>query len=223
MSIKSSRPAVGLNSLKLSIALLALAGMSQIVRADQIPYAPIGAINPETYSFTATSTGAVDAYFAGSSAGYTEFLGLDVNGVATGITGLGNHSSSVGQVLDLGNAVAGDKLTLFIYVDDTAGFVYSDPTMNAGYDNNSSDGHQHVFATAYTGDGVGGSPVFPGIPTTNATFVGFEDLKYPNSDFDFNDTTYVVTNVTVPDGGMTIAMLGGALAGLASLRRRFSK
>jgi hypothetical protein len=210
MSLIPNRPVFGLTPLRMSVALLAMAGFSQFSRADQIPYAPIGTPNPVTYSFHATGTGPIDAYFAGFSAAYTETLGMEINGVPTGITGLTNQTSTVGEKLNLGNAVAGDTLTFFIYVDNTAGYIYSNPALNGPYDINGSDGHNHIYATPYTGDG----PVIGSIPTTNATFVGFEDLPFPNSDFDYNDTTYVFTNVTVPDGGMTVTLLGSALAGL---------
>jgi hypothetical protein len=63
---------------------LAMAGLGSAARADAIPY-PCCGYNATTYTFTATSTGEIDAYFAGSTAGYDNELGLWVNGVSTGI------------------------------------------------------------------------------------------------------------------------------------------
>jgi hypothetical protein len=41
------------------------------------------------------------AYFAGSAA-FTNVLGLEVNGVSTGVFGLNNQTSHVGDTLNLG-------------------------------------------------------------------------------------------------------------------------
>ncbi len=212
----------GATAVNLGLIILALTSTSRVAHADPIPYAPIGTPNPVTYTFTATGTGQVDAYFAGSSAAYTETLGMEDNGVLTGVPfGLNNQTSTVGEELDLGNVSAGDILTFVIYVQNTNGYVYSDPSLNGPYDTNGSVGHNHVYSTPYTAT----SPIFPGIPT--GTYVGFEDLPFPGSDFDYNDTTFVFTNVSVnaptPDGGMTLALLGMGLVGLAGIRRRFAR
>ena len=80
--------------------------------AATIPYPGIG-VNTEVYSLTAANTGAITAYFySRSDAAYTETLGLQINGVHTGITGLNNHTSSPGQSLILGYANIGDALTV---------------------------------------------------------------------------------------------------------------
>ena len=52
--------------------------------------------------------------------------------------------------------------------------------------------------------------------------MGFEDIvPIGNSDHDYIDRQFVFTNVSVPEGGMTIAMLGMACASLGLLRRKF--
>lgn len=43
------------------------------------------------------------------------------------------------------------------------------------------------------------------------------------SDYSYLGSALVRTGASVPDGGTTIALLGGALAGIAALRRRFAK
>ncbi len=53
-----------------------------------IPYPNRGVENSATYTFTAIADGSVTAYFAGSGAHFIEVLGMTVNGIPTGITGL---------------------------------------------------------------------------------------------------------------------------------------
>jgi hypothetical protein len=44
--------------------------------AGIIPYPNIGTVNPDVYTFTATSTGEIDAFFVGSSADLEENIGF---------------------------------------------------------------------------------------------------------------------------------------------------
>ena len=55
---------------------LALAGATGAAQAGTIPYPNSGVPNPTTYTFTAANTGPITAYFAGSSAGFEEVVGL---------------------------------------------------------------------------------------------------------------------------------------------------
>ena len=159
--------------LQLAVAFLALAGVTQVAKADMIPYPNAGTPNPDTYSFTAATSGDIIAYFAGSTASYDNELGLLVNGVSTGVIGLDNQTSSAGQMLDLGHANAGDTL-VFVLQNNTLGMdAYSDPSLNTAYDINGSDGHNHVYSTAYTAT----SPIIDSIPV--GTFVAFERPAIP--------------------------------------------
>jgi hypothetical protein len=193
-----------------------MAGIAPVAQG-QIPYPNSGTENPITYTFTAVASGHIDAYFAGSGAAYDEVLGMLVNGVPTGITGLDDHTSNVGDVLNLGNVNAGDTLTFFINVLSPAlGMVYSDPSLNGGYD--AGIGHNHVYSTAYSGTGLGG-----GIPA--GTYVGFEDLpNYSPPDWNYFDETYVFSDVathsSAPDAASSLGLLSMGIAGLGLLRRR---
>ncbi len=169
---------------------LGVAGVS-LAHADSIPYPTPGTPNPITYTFTASATGDVVAYFAGSTASYTESIGMLDNGVLTSAGfGLQDHSSSVGQSFDFGHVTQGDTLVFVLDVTSpNLGYVYSDPSMNTAYDINGTDGHNHVYSVPYTAT----SPAYPGIPV--GTYVAFEDLPFPDSDFNYFDETYVFTNV----------------------------
>jgi hypothetical protein len=127
----------------------------------------------------------------------------------TGIYGLDNHTTAVGTSLDFGHVSAGETLT-FVLKNITLGlYAYSDPNLNVPYDINGSDGHQHVYSTPYTAT----SPILDSIPV--GTFVAFEDLRFPNSDFNYNDEDFVVTNTHVSHvSGVPGPTIGAGLPGL---------
>ncbi len=204
-----------------SAAALVSATAIPTAKADIIPY-PYGSYNATTYTFTATTTGEIDAYFAGSGASYDNELGLLVDGVSTNVFGLDDHTSSIGQKLNLGSANAGQAL-IFVLVNSTLGAnAYSDPTMNTSYDagpaDGTVDGHNHVYSTAYTAT----DPILSGVPV--GTFVAFEDLPFPGADYNYNDETFVFTNVSVsssvPELSTWAMMLVGVVGvGFAGYRR----
>lgn len=133
-----------------------------------IIYPNSGSENIQTYSFKASSTGDLVAYFAGTGAALENQLGLLVNGVSTGLMGLNDHTSAIGQSFNFGRIEAGDVLTFVDYVTGYATW-YSDPTLNGGNGN-------HVYSTAAAaGQAFAGSPA--------GTYVAFEDLAFAGSDF----------------------------------------
>ena len=173
-----------------------------------IVYLNGGSENVQTYSLMASSTGDLVAYFAGSGAALANQLGLLVNGVSTGLVGLNNHASAIGESFNFGHVEAGDVLT---FVDFVTGYAtwYSDPALNGGNGN-------HIFSTTpAAGEAFAGSPA--------GTYVAFEDLTFPYSDFNYFDHAFVYTVAAVPEPS-TWAMMVLGFAALGSLGyRRQSK
>jgi hypothetical protein len=234
--VKTFTSIVGQHKLTLGVAALALvAGTANVVRADLIPYPNAGTINPTIYSFTAMNSGNITAYFAGSDAGYESVIGMLVNGVSSGITGLNNHTSSVGDSLNLGSVNAGDVI-VFELINNTLGLTaFSNPLLNGPYDalfGGSGVGHNHVYSTAYTRTSdISGPPanipLSANIPV--GTYVAFEDIPIPGNsdtfpDYDFNDETFIFQNIgtttNVPDSAYSFTLLSIGVAGISLLRRR---
>jgi hypothetical protein len=212
----------GRSLMRVSATVIGLAGAAGIAHAGTIPYPDVGTPNPVFYSFTATSSGEVDAYFAGSGASYDEQVGLYINGVLSSAGfGLDDHSSAIGQLFDMGTVTAGDTLVFADEVANTDGTVYSDASWNVPYDvpNDGVTNHNHVYSTSATAGQV--SSLIPA-----GTYVGFEDLPFPNSDYNYFDDTFVFTDVStttsgVPDASATLSLLGLGVGALAAARRKF--
>lgn len=146
------------------------------------------------------------------------------NGVLTASGfGLDDQTSPIGQSFNLGTVKAGDTL-VFVLDNLTLGMTaYSDSSLNGSYDSAGYTGsHNHIYSTSYTAT----SPILDSIP--QGTFVAFEDLQFPNSDFNYNDEDFVFVNVatstTTPSSNpepSTSLLLGAGLilVGGTSLRK----
>jgi Domain of unknown function (DUF4114)/PEP-CTERM motif len=198
----------------LKLAITAALGLMATAASAVAPfpqYPTRGKENPIEYSFTAANTGTITAWYTGTTASYSENLGLMVNGVKTGVTGLNNKTSKVGDALILGNAKAGDKLTFYIDVLTTKMTYYSDKSLN-------SDGVNHVFSADYTGSEI--------IPA--GTYIGFEDML-KGGDLNYFDLSFVFQNVAtrelpavggVPEPSSWAMLIAGFGLTGAVMRRR---
>ena len=176
-----------------SAAAVAAMSAASFASADEISYPNAGMYNSAVYAFTASASEDITGYIVGGfGAGFENQVGLLDNGVLTAAGyGLDNHSSSEGDSFDFGPVTAGDTLTFVLHNLSLNKNAYSNPALNVGYDEpGDTIGHNHVYSTAYTAT----SPVFDGVPT--GTYLAFEDLPFPNSDFNYDDESFVFTNTT---------------------------
>jgi hypothetical protein len=195
----------------LIVAALALACAAGSAFAGPIPYPNPGTLNPAVYTFTATTTGDLTAWFLGNGgAGLESTLGLLVNGVDTGIDGLNNHTSAYGETLDFGNVHAGDVLVFKLNVTSPGwqNTWYTDKSLNW-------DGVQHGYATSYPGDAQHGIPA--------GAYLGMEDLPgFYLGLTNYTDLQVALSNVSgVPEPtGLALLLTGLGVLGVVARRQR---
>jgi PEP-CTERM motif len=215
------------------LKLLALASIlatgSSSLFAAAIPYPNPGTTLPATPELVTANSNTITAYFVSVSASDTDTLFLFDETTHTLLgPAFGNQGSVQGDLFNFA-VTAGDTYALEIQnsSDHPTQTFSSDPAL-------SSDGGQHAYLTPFAGgtlangDGTAGSFLFPA-----GTYVGFEDLDFPLSggEPDYNDLTFVFTNVTpvINQTGLapepsTFILLGTGLLGAAgAVRRKLSR
>jgi hypothetical protein len=196
------------------IASVIGAGTPFVSRADAstIPYSNLGQVNLQSYSLVANESGDINVWFAGKgTATHQDLLTAFVNGASTGIVGLDNQTSTIGQYLNFGHVNTGDTI-VFQLIDLSSGANWF--TNNA----QNEDGVNHAYMTTFAG-GLVGSSVVPA-----AIYLGFEDVVACASDLNYQDLQfYMSTGSTgaVPEPS-TWAMMILGFAGVAftAYRRR---
>jgi len=200
--------------------------------AGSVPYQNVGHVAP-TNTFTATATGVITGYFVlgGSASGgyagdldYVQMLDLTNPSADTGWH-FDNQTTVAGATANFGNVQAGDVLEFQLrnaYLTTTGnpnGIILSSNPAN------SYDGLNHAYSTSFAGGTLNGVNIPAG------TYVGMEDLPesfygYTGiSDFNYNDDTFVFTDVGANDPSATpepgsLVLMGTGLLGVAVLVRK---
>ena len=203
----------------LAALTLAAPAFAQAHLADPA-YADAGQYNSQGYAFTASSSGELMGYFVSKgSAIYNDEVGvLDDGKLTANGFGLDNQSSSLGQSFDFGYVSQGDTLT-FVLQNNTLGkLAYSNAAMNSAYDDGSAGGrNNHVFSKTYTAATTHG--------VLSGTYVAFEDMSFPHSDYNYDDDAFVftstaATNVSAaPEPSSWLLMVAG-IGGVGAMLRR---
>lgn len=197
------------------IAALGVGPFASRAIAGTIPYDDPGNVNMQSYSLVATQTGDISVWFAGKgTAQHDDMLTAIVNGVATGVIGLDNQTSSIGQFLDLGHVNAGDAI-VFELIDKTSGANwFTDNSLNF-------DAVNHAYLASFAGGMIGSSLV------PQSLYFGFEDVPACSSDLNYLDLQFYVSGATisaVPEPSTwTMMVLGFAGVGFMASRLKQNK
>jgi hypothetical protein len=175
-----------------------------------------GSDNPLVYSFTATNTGTLDAYFYGSSAADTDKVIIKDTSTGASVTGLTNTHPPTNVGSEISLSVTAGNTIVFELVNTSTGLTFFSSPLSSN-----PDDLQHVWvASSYA--------VVAGIPS-GGVLLGFEDESPSWScmspgcpDFDYNDEQIVVTDLTVNTTPLPASMwlFGTALGGLGLVMRR---
>jgi hypothetical protein len=176
-----------------------------------IPYCNAGTIAP-TNVFNAVATDHVTGYFVDKGpAGDTDWvrmLALTTN--TTSDWFFNNQTSHVGDKVDFGAVNAGDLLVFELW-NETENLIFaSQPDLSA-------DGTNHAYATQFSGG------VLNGFDFPAGTYIGMEDLPNGYADWNYNDDSFIVTNVVLGNAlpePSSILMVGTGLLAVAGAWRR---
>jgi hypothetical protein len=191
---------------------IAAGPLTSSAEASPVPYSDAGHVNEQTYSLVATQAGDINVWFAGKgTATNDDVLTAIVNGTPTGIVGLDNQSSTIGQYLNLGHVNVGDTIVFEMRDLSSGRNWFTDNATN-------SDGVNHAYMTAFAGGLVGTSVVPVGL------YLGFEDVTGCWSDWNYQDLQFYMSTGSVsavPEPSTWVMMvLGFAGFGFMAYRRK---
>jgi hypothetical protein len=165
----------------------------------------VGPTVPTATELVVAADGEVIIYFAGQSAAFDSVLNL-IEPVVIGPF-FHNHMTAVGAALSLGTFNAGDVLRFRMDVLSTGQEYFTGPASG------NPDNVIHVAHGTWAAD--------TDVPV-NGILLGWEDV-FGGGDFDYNDNSFVFTNVAskviVPEPSM-LALVGAGLALLVVARRK---
>jgi hypothetical protein len=170
-------------------------------------------------SFTGTPTGLTDPLSADTSFGTS---GVDVSSVPADVTGsyaslLGDTGINFPGFAWSGSSVSGLSLLLWSYTVGATTYSFTATTGSATFIPSGGGAGQWVFS------GAGTAAITLDTSESGTWSVNLSETKAgANVTFAFDATSASdVPPPSTPDGGLTVALLGGAMVGLQGLRRKF--
>ena len=186
------------------------------------PYNNVGTPDSATIiNYTGANAAGIIGYFYGASASDTD--NISVYDATAGVflsnqNSFDNHATAIGTSFLFTNGALknGDVLVFDLYNTSFSGDTFSSNSVT------SPDDDSHAYFSSFDGN-------IAGVGNVVGMYIGMEDLPASVSDFDYNDDTFVFTDVTVSDPTPTpepssFALLGTGLLGAAGvLRRKFAR